>query len=152
MLTWLVIGIGDITVRRVIPAILSEKRSRLVGLVTRDPDKAAKYGVPGFTNLAAALRESNANTVYVGTPVALHATQTMDALEAGKDVLCEKPVAMNYAQAAAMQKVSEETGRVFGVAYYRRLYGKVQRAKALLDSGAIGRPVMAEATSHDWPQ
>ena len=150
MLNWLVIGIGDITTRRVIPAILEEKRSKLVGIVTRDPAKAAKYGVPAWTHLDAALRESGANTVYVGTPVALHAPQTMEALETGMHVLCEKPVAMNYAQAQQMQQSAEENGRVFGVAYYRRMYGKVRRAKALLESGIIGRPVMAEATLHDW--
>lgn len=150
MLTWLVIGVGDITTRRVIPAILSEKRSRLVGIVTRDPAKASAYNVPGWTSLTTALRESNANTVYVGTPVALHAPQAIEAMEADKDVLCEKPVAMNYAQACSMQQVAEQTGRVLGVSYYRRLYDKVQRAKALLDSGVIGRPVMAESTCHDW--
>lgn len=57
---------------------------------------------------------------------------------------------MNYAQAAAMQKAAEENGVLLGVAYYRRMFDKVRRAKALLDSGAIGRPVMAEATCHDW--
>ncbi len=150
MLHWLVIGIGDITTRRVIPAILAEKRSRLAGIVTRDPAKAAPYNVPAWTHLADALRESDANAVYVGTPVALHAPQTIEALEAGKDVLCEKPVAMTYAQAASMQQAAEETGRTLGVSYYRRLYGKVQRAKALLESGVIGRPVVAEATCHDW--
>ncbi len=150
MLDWLVIGIGDITTRRVIPAILSEKRSRLVGVVTRDPAKAAAYGVPGWTDLTAALKESGANTVYVGTPVALHASQAIAAMLAGKDVLCEKPVAMNYSEACSIQETAEKTGRVFGVAYYRRMYGKVQRAKALVESGAIGRPVLAEATMHDW--
>jgi predicted dehydrogenase len=150
MLTWLVIGIGDITTRRVIPAILAEKRSRLTGIVTRDPAKAAPYNVPAWTSLGDALRESDANTVYVATPVALHAPQTIEALEAGKDVLCEKPVAMNYAQASAMQQTANDAGRILGVAYYRRLYGKVQRAKALMDSGVIGRPVMAEANCHDW--
>ena len=149
-LKWLVIGIGDITTKRVIPAILEEKRSRLVGVVTRDPAKAASYKVPGWTDLDTALRESGADAVYVGTPVALHMPQTIEALEAGKDVLCEKPVAMNYAQASQMQEVAEQTGCVFGVSYYRRMYDKVRRAKALIDSGVIGRPVMAEATCHDW--
>ena len=82
--------------------------------------------------------------------MALHASQAIAALRAGKDVLCEKPVAMNYAEAGSIQKAAEETGRVLGVAYYRRLYGKVRRAKALVEAGAIGRPVMAEATCHDW--
>jgi predicted dehydrogenase len=150
MLNWLVSGIGDITTRRVIPAILSEPRSRLVGLVTRDPAKAARYAVPAWTDFDAALRESNADAVYVGTPVALHAPQTLAALRAGKHVLCEKPVALDYALACSMQAAAEASGKVFGVSYYRRLYGKVQRAKTLLDSGAIGRPVFAEATCHDW--
>ena len=150
MLNWLVIGVGDITSKRVLPAILAEKRSRLVGIVTRDPAKAAAYGVPGWRDLAQALKESEADTVYVGTPVALHAPQAIAALRAGKHVLCEKPVAMNYAEACSIQQAAEETGLVFGVSYYRRMYGKVQRAKALLEAGVIGRPFMAEATLHDW--
>ncbi|HEV2498941.1 MAG TPA: hypothetical protein VGY31_05120, partial [Terriglobia bacterium] len=60
MLTWLVIGVGDITTRRVLPAILAEERSRLVGILTREPAKAAPYGVPAFTTLEAALAESDA--------------------------------------------------------------------------------------------
>ena len=44
MLNWLVIGIGDITIKRVLPAILSEPRSRLVGFVTRFREKAKAYG------------------------------------------------------------------------------------------------------------
>ena len=44
MPNWIVIGIGDITIRRVIPAIEAEPRSRLYGLVTRDPAKAAQFG------------------------------------------------------------------------------------------------------------
>jgi len=150
MLNWLVIGIGDITTKRVLPAILSEKRSRLVGVVTRDPAKAAPYQVPAWTDLPTALHESGADAVYVGTPVALHAPHAIEAMEAGKHVLCEKPVAMNYTQARSIQQAAEDTGRIFGVAYYRRLYGKIQRAKQLVEAGAIGRPVMAEATCHDW--
>lgn len=149
-MNWLVIGVGDIATRRVIPAILSEKRSRLVGIVTRDPEKAARYEVPGWTDLTAALQESGADAVYVATPVALHAPQSIAALRAGKHVLCEKPVAMNYAQACSIQEAADESGRVFGVAYYRRMYPKVRRARELLASGAIGRPVFADAVFHDW--
>lgn len=149
-LKWLLAGIGDITTKRVLPAILAEPRSVLVGLVTRDPQKAAPYGVPSWNDLDTALRQSGADAVYIGTPVALHAPQTIAALRAGKHVLCEKPVAMNYSEAASMQAAALEAGRVFGVSYYRRLYGKVQRAKALVEAGAIGRPVFAEACCHDW--
>jgi 1,5-anhydro-D-fructose reductase (1,5-anhydro-D-mannitol-forming) len=150
MLNWLVVGIGDITTKRVLPAILAEPRSKLVGIVTRDPRKAEAYRVPAWTNIEDALEESGADAVYVATPVFLHASQSILCLRAGKHVLCEKPMAMNYAEACSMTQAAQEAGLMLGIAYYRRLYPKVNRAKELMEAGAIGRPVLAEATAHDW--
>jgi predicted dehydrogenase len=150
VLNWLLAGIGDIAKRRVIPAILEEPRSRLAGLVTRDPAKAEPYRVPGWRSLDDALAESGADAVYIATPVFLHAPQAIASLHAGKHVLLEKPMAMNYAQALAIERAAYETGRVLGVAYYRRLFPKVDRARELLAAGVIGRPFLAEATLHDW--
>ncbi len=150
MLEWLVIGIGDITRKRVIPAILSEPRSRLAGFVTRDPAKAAEYKAPAWTDLDTALRECPCDAVYIASPVALHAPQTITSLRAGKHVLCEKPMAMTYTESGAMVTAANEAGRTLGIAYYRRMYPAVNRAKELIDGGAIGQPVFAEATSHDW--
>jgi 1,5-anhydro-D-fructose reductase (1,5-anhydro-D-mannitol-forming) len=150
MLNWIVIGIGDISVRRVIPAIQAEPRSRLYGLVTRDPAKAAPYKTRAWTTLGEALCDPAVHAVYVATPVFLHAPQTIQALRAGKHVLCEKPMAMNEAEARSIVQIAEESGRTFGVAYYRRMYPKVQRAKELLAAGAIGQPVVAELTCHGW--
>jgi predicted dehydrogenase len=59
-------------------------------------------------------------------------------------------MAMDYQEALTMQQAAEETGRTLGIAYYRRMYPKVERARELLAAGAIGRPVFAEATCHDW--
>ena len=150
MLSWLVAGIGDITRKRVLPAILAEPRSRLAGIVTRDPAKAEPYGVKAWSDLASALSGSDAAAVYVATPVFLHAEQTVAALRSGRHVLCEKPMALNYAEARTMQQASEDTRCTLGIAYYRRMYPKVDRARELIEAGAIGRPVFAEATSHDW--
>jgi 1,5-anhydro-D-fructose reductase (1,5-anhydro-D-mannitol-forming) len=150
MLNWIVIGIGDISIRRVIPAIQAEPRSRLYGLVTRDAAKAAPYNVQTWTTLDDALADSAVDVVYVSTPVFLHAPQTIQSLRAGKHVLCEKPMAMNEAEARSMVQTAQETARTFGVAYYRRAYPKVQRAKQLLEAGAIGKPVLAELTCHEW--
>src|SRR5580658_11127254 len=158
-LNWIVVGIGDITIRRVIPAILAEPRSRLYGLVTRDAAKAAPYitasnHVRTWETLEQALDDPDVqrdvHAVYVGTPVFLHAPQTIQSLRAGKHVLCEKPMAMNEAEAHSMVQIAEESGRIFGVAYYRRMYPKVQRAKELLAAGTIGQPVVAELTCHGW--
>ncbi|HKV76789.1 MAG TPA: Gfo/Idh/MocA family oxidoreductase [Candidatus Sulfotelmatobacter sp.] len=150
MLNWIVIGIGDITTKRVIPAIQAEGRSCLYGAVTRDPAKAAPYVARTFATLDEALADSQVEAVYVGTPVFLHAPQTIQALRAEKHVLCEKPMAMNATQARAMVAEAEKSGNLFGVAYYRRFYPKVLRAKQLLEAGAIGKPVFAELTNHMW--
>ncbi|MFB3920708.1 MAG: Gfo/Idh/MocA family protein [Terriglobia bacterium] len=150
MLNWLVIGIGDITTKRVLPAILAEPRSRLAGIVTRDPAKAAPYGVPAFKALDEALRALPIDAVYVASPVFLHAPQTLESLRAGKHVLCEKPMAMNYAEARSMVEAADSAGKTLGVAYYRRCYPKVQRARELLAQGAISQPLLAYVTCHDW--
>jgi 1,5-anhydro-D-fructose reductase (1,5-anhydro-D-mannitol-forming) len=154
MLNWIVIGIGDISIRRVIPAIQAESRSRLYGLVTRDAAKAAPYNARVWTSLDEALSDpavqADVQAVYVATPVFLHAPQTIQSLRAGKHVLCEKPMAMNEAEARSMVQIAEESGLKFGAAYYRRFYPKVQRAKELLKAGVIGKPVLAELTCHEW--
>ena len=150
MLNWVVVGVGDIAVRRVIPAIQAESRSHLYGVVTRDLAKAAPWNTRPWANLGEALSETAVHAVYVATPVFLHAPQTIQALRAGKHVVCEKPMAMNEAEAHSMLRTASETGKTLGVAYYRRSYPKLQRARALLDAGAIGKPVFAELTCHDW--
>ncbi len=150
MLRWLVVGIGDISTKRVLPAILGEPRSQLAGIITRDPAKAAAYHAPAWQNLDTALEECPADAVYIATPVFLHAPQTIAALRGGRHVLCEKPMALSYDEAVTMQKAAEDTGRILGIAYYRRMYPKIERARELIASGAIGLPFLAEATSHDW--
>ena len=148
MLTWLVIGVGDITTRRVLPAILAEERSQLAGIVTRDPGKATAYGVATFTTLEAALGESEAAAVYVASPVFLHAPQSIAALTAHRHVLCEKPLAMNLAEAERIVAQACQSRRTLGVAYYRRAYPKIHRAMELIRHGLIGQPVLAWATCH----
>jgi predicted dehydrogenase len=150
MVSWLAVGVGDIMRKRVLPAILAEPRSRLAGIVTRDPAKAEPYGVRSWDDLTAALEECDATAVYIATPVFLHAEQAIAALRSGRHVLCEKPMALNYAEAVGMQRASEDARRTLGIAYYRRMYPKVERARELMAAGLIGRPVFAEATAHDW--
>lgn len=151
MVKWLVIGIGDITRKRVLPAILAEPRSQLYAVLTRDPSKAEPYsGVRVFTALADALRDPAVDAVYVASPTALHAPQTIASLRAGKHVLGEKPAAMNYPEAESIAQAARASGRLWGVAYYRRLYRKLLRTRELIAEGAIGKPVLAEANCHSW--
>jgi predicted dehydrogenase len=151
MLNWLVLGIGDITRKRVIPAILAEPRSNLYAVLTRNPAKAEAYpGAIAYTDLAQALADPRVDAVYIASPVALHAEQAVASLRADKHVLCEKPVALDYPQAQSILAAAQESQRLCGVAYYRRLYPKLLRARQLIAEGAIGQPVLAEANYHGW--
>lgn len=150
MLNWVVVGVGDIAKNRVIPAIQAESRSGLYGIVTRDLSKADRYGCRAWTNLESALADDSVNAVYIATPVVYHAPRSIAAMRAGRDVLCEKPVAMHYAEAESMVQAQEETGRALAIAYYRRLYPKVNRARQLINQGVIGRPLLAEINCGEY--
>jgi predicted dehydrogenase len=152
---WVVAGIGDIARKRVIPAIQAEPRSSLYGFVTRTPAKATVYpGARTWASVEEAVADPAVDAVYIALPVALHAEAATAALRAGKHVLCEKPMAMNFAEAEQMvaegRAANRNSGCLFGVAYYRRLYPKLIRAKHLIAEGAIGRPLLAEANCHSW--
>jgi len=148
---WVVAGIGDIARKHVIPAIQSETRSRLYGFITRTPANGAAYpGARTWGRVEEAVADPAVDAVYIALPVALHATAAIAALRGGKHVLCEKPMAMNFAEAEKMVAEGQSSGRIFGVSYYRRLYPKLIRAKQLIAEGAIGRPLLAEANCHCW--
>lgn len=150
-INWVVAGVGDIARRRVIPAIQAERRSTLYGLVTRNVAKAAEYpGTKTWPAVEDAIQDSAVDAVYIALPVAMHADAAIAALRAGKHVLCEKPMAMNDAEAQRIVAEAEASSRVFGVSYYRRLYPKLLRAQQLIAEGAIGQPVLVEANCHSW--
>jgi predicted dehydrogenase len=90
------------------------------------------------------LTDPEIDAVYVATPVRLHAEQTIAAAEAGKHVLCEKPMAMDLAECDRMIAACRASGVTLGIAYYRRFYPVVARVKHLIDEGAIGTPVLAQ--------
>lgn len=150
-LNWVVAGIGDIARRRVIPAIQTEPRSNLHGFVTRHAAKAAEYAVArAFKSVEEAVADPQVDALYIALPVAMHAHAAIAALRAGKHVLCEKPMAMNFSEAERMVAEGVAARRVFGVSYYRRLYPKLIRAKHLIAEGAIGQPLLAEGNCHGW--
>jgi predicted dehydrogenase len=150
MLRWVVAGIGDIAVKRVLPAIQAEPRSELYGVVTRDPAKGRSWSERVWTDLEPALADPAVDAVYIATPVFRHAPQSVAAMRAGRHVLCEKPMAMNLAEAREMVQTARQSGVKFGVAYYRRFYPKLLRAAELIRAGVIGQVVFAELTCHHW--
>ena len=150
-----IVGFGLHAVRRLMPGFALAQRCSVTALSSREMDKAResakKYKIPlAFDSTAELCQSNQVDAVLVTTPNALHFSDVLTAIQHNKPVLCEKPMAMNEAEARSMVQIAEESGRTFGVAYYRRMYPKVQRAKQLLAAGAIGQPVVAELTCHGW--
>ena len=141
-LRWGIVGCGAITENRVAPAINAHPQSKLVAFCSgargRAEDYARRHGAERGTDDLAAFVRSDLDCVYVASKVCQHAEQTLAALEAGKHVLCEKPMAMNAAECRRMIEAAAAAGRKLGVAYYRRFYPVWVRAKELAASGALG--------------
>jgi predicted dehydrogenase len=87
--------------------------------------------------------------VYVATPVRLHPEHAIAAAEAGKHVLCEKPMALDVDGCGRMIAAARASGVRLGVAYYRHHYPVVARLRTLLASGEIGTPVLAQVQAFE---
>jgi predicted dehydrogenase len=96
------------------------------------------------------LGSDEVDAVYVATPHALHAEQTIRALRAGKPVMVEKPMAISTAECDAMIAAARDACLPLGVAYYRRGYPGVERLRALIREGAAGR-VTEAAFNNEFP-
>ncbi|HID74992.1 MAG TPA: Gfo/Idh/MocA family oxidoreductase [Planctomycetaceae bacterium] len=152
---WAVVGVGDIVRKRVAPAILRQPDSTLYACVTHHAEeKRAEITALAprkvYSDLDATLDDPHVDAVYVATPVFLHAPQTIAALRAGKDVVVEKPMALDAAEAAEMCRAAEQTGRRLAVAYYRRFWSRFRWVKQMLDRGDLGQVVLVRLVLHSW--
>jgi predicted dehydrogenase len=147
--------IGLLGASRIAPrAVIEPSRARsdveIVVVGARDAARARAYadehGVAEVSDSYAALVErDDIDLVYIALPPAAHLEWTRKAIAAGKAVLCEKPFAMDGAQARAMAEAAEGAGRPLIEAYHYRFHAVIRRAEALLAEGAIGGIVAAKA-------
>jgi predicted dehydrogenase len=148
-LRWGLIGAGDIVRKRVGEALRDGRGCELVAVSRARADLLAAFAREAGARRWHAdwrdlVRDPEIDAVYVATPVHLHADQTVAAAEAGKHVLCEKPMAMGAAECDRMIAACRAAGVRLGIAYYRHFYPVVMRAKELIAAGAIGEPVFAQ--------
>jgi len=126
--------------------MLDQPDSDLVAFYSRSAERAAEFAARfdaprSYHRLADLLADPEVRAVYVGGEVARHAPETIAAAEAGKHVLCEKPMAIDAAACQAMIAACAANGVELAVAYYRRYYPLVLKLKELLEAEAIGRPL-----------
>lgn len=148
-LRWGLIGCGDIARKRVAPALRDLPECELVAVNRGRAELAASFAQEfgakrWYADWRALLADDEIDAVYLATPVYLHTEQTIAAAEAGKHVLCEKPMAMNVAECDRMLAACHAHGVKLGIAYYRHFYPVLQRVKELFSSGEIGKPVVAQ--------
>lgn len=149
MLGWGVLGCGDITEQRGAPAIVAQEQSRLVCFQSRTPARAQefaqRFGAERWTTRREELlADPDVTAVYIATEHHRHPEDVLAAAEAGKQILCEKPLANSVEECRRMIDACNANGVALQVAYYRRYYPKLVRMKELLEAGAIGEPVTAE--------
>jgi predicted dehydrogenase len=140
-----VLGNANIARVCVIPAIQKSRNGRVHALATRSPTRSREVlksfeiarVYQGYQPL---LDDPEIEAVYVPLPNHLHHPWTLRALEKGKHVLCEKPLALDATQAQEMSDAAEASGRVLMEAFMYRFHPRSLRVKQLLDEGRIGEP------------
>jgi len=132
------------------PGFALAQRCSVTALSTREMDKAresaAEYKIPqAFDSTAALCASKEVDAVLVTTPNALHLSDVLTAIEHGRPVLCEKPMAMNAGEARKMVEAARSAGVLLGVAHIFRFEDSVARFRERIAAGQIGRPIFARS-------
>ena len=143
------VGVGAAAQINHLPALQKLEDVRLAALCDRDPEKAArvaqKFGVPtAYSRFEELLADDAIDAVDVTTPNYLHAPMAIAALEAGKHVLCERPLARSGAEAAAMAKAAKKADRLLMCAVQHRFRPDAQLLRKFVDEGDLGEIFLAK--------
>jgi predicted dehydrogenase len=152
---WGIIGCGNVAEFKSGPPLYQTPGSELIAVMRREATKAAdfarRHGARRWYTAAANLiADADVNAIYIASPHALHTRHVKLAAEAGKLVLCEKPLGISVAEAQACVDACRAQGVPLSVAYYRRFWPIVRTMRQLLSDGAIGRVVAARVQLADY--
>ena len=149
-----IIGCGGIANGKHMPALKSLPDVEMVAfcdlIEERAVAAAAKYGTPDakvYTDYKKLLEDKTIDVVHVCTPNRSHSFITVDALEAGKHVMCEKPMAINSVEAKKMLDAAKRTGKKLTIGYQNRQRNDTRYLKLEADQGTFGDIYFARATA-----
>lgn len=144
-----IVGFGRHGVLRLLSAFSNSTEATLAGFWRRDPEKAAadaaQHSLRAFESAEALCSSPDIDVVFVTSPDALHLEHAQLAFAHRKAVLCEKPLAMNAAQAEEILGAAQSAGALFGVAQNFRFNASVQHMRERILAGDIGTPRTAHA-------
>ena len=147
-----IIGCGGIANGKHLPSLKAINRADIVAfcdLIPERAEKAAKeYGTPDakvYTDYRELLADKSIDVCYVLTPNRSHADITIDALHAGKHVMCEKPMAKSAADARRMVEAAKGTGKKLTIGYQHRQKAASQYVKSVVERGDLGDIYYAKA-------
>jgi predicted dehydrogenase len=141
-LRWGLLGTARIN-RALIPPLQASSRNRLVAVASRDQQRAEAYArewhIPrALGSYAALLSDPGVDVIYNSLPNHLHAEWTIKAVQAGKHVLCEKPLALSLAEVDAIQVAAQSAGRVVMEAFMYRHHPQTLKVRELVTAGELG--------------
>ena len=145
-----ILGAAKIAPKAIIDPARNNPEFEVVAVAARDQNKAkayaAKHGIPFFAaSYSALIARADVDLVYVALPPVAHLAVCGEAAKAGKPVLCEKPFAMNAAEARTMVGAAAQAKRPLIEAFHNRFHKVMHRAIAIVASGELGPLVEAEA-------
>ena len=149
-----IVGCGGIANGKHLPSLKAINRADIVAFCDLIPERAekacAEYGAEGaktYTDYHRLLEDKSIDVVYVLTPNRMHAQVSIDALNAGKHVMCEKPMAINPAEAQKMLDAAKETGKILTIGYQGRYRPDSQYLKKECEAGELGDIYYARANA-----
>ncbi|MFZ0803033.1 MAG: Gfo/Idh/MocA family oxidoreductase, partial [Terriglobales bacterium] len=150
MVNFGIVGFGLHAVKRLMPGFQSASHCQVTALSRRTLEKAKEsarqYAIPlAFDSTEALCQSSKVDAVLVATPNACHVQDVLLAVQHGKPVLCEKPMAVNAGQCHQMVEAAAKANVLLGVAQVFRFEESVARLRDRLTAGQIGEPVFARS-------
>ena len=152
-----IIGCGKIAQIRHIPELAAHPQARLTGYYnptrSRAEQMARQYGGKVYPDIASLLADPEVDAVVISLANSAHASVTIQALEAGKDVLCEKPMATTLEECEAMLDAARRTGRLLLIAQNQRLTRAHREARRMVAEGELGKILTFRTTfGHSGPE
>jgi xylose dehydrogenase (NAD/NADP) len=140
---WGIISTANIAVKKVIPAIINSVTGEAAAIASRNLDKAKKLAdqlgiAKAYGSYDELLADPDIDAVYIPLPNHMHKEWTIRAAEAGKHVLCEKPLALNEREAVEMVEACDRAGIKMTEAFMYRYHPRYERIKAIIQTGEIG--------------